>query len=661
MDDRMKELWKKVKNAGKTAGVLFLTLVFAAGCSQTGETLEGTTEAFAVENVVETAAAENNMENPAADDEQTAAAGNDTAAADSYADTAHAVQIILSVDDTTISGGSGASVSQNVVTISAGGTYQITGSLTDGQIYVDADGDDTVVLLLAGAEISNKEEAAVYVENAGLTVLYLAEGTENWIVSGEDTGSLASEGEADDAAEGGAVWAKDDLLIGGSGSLEVIGFINNGIQTSNNLTIESGTITVDAVNHGIKGKDSVTISGGTIAVTSGGDGIKSDDTTGEGYGVIEISGGEIQIESRCDGIQAETVLTISGGEIQITAGGGSGDTAVASSEGWGFNGFYEGWDMEDEDTESTKGIKAGSELFVSGGTIAVDAYDDALHSNGTITVSGGSITVSTGDDGVHADTELIVSDGSITVTQSVEGLEANQITISGGDISVIASDDGINANGGSSSWGWGMGMGQTASQNASEEGQSSSEEMPLLLITGGTLWINAQGDGLDSNGDLTIEGGTVVVDGPSDSMNGAIDSGSENGGVCTISGGTVLAIGSSGMAETFSGSSEQYSFMLTLSANYTAGSTITISDADGNVLFEHTSERTFSSVIFSSPELEEGGTYQITIDGDTAEITLTSVAGSYSWSGSSSGYGNYGGGFGGNQNSGQMAGGRGGV
>ncbi|MCD8348071.1 MAG: carbohydrate-binding domain-containing protein [Lachnospiraceae bacterium] len=665
---RSRKYWQTLREAGKKAGIVCLALIFAGTY-----VLEGNAQ----ENMSDTAD-ENASEEINADAERTAATEKTV---DTYIDEENAVQVTLADDGSTVSG-SGASVSGNVITISEEGSYWFTGSLSDGQILVDVDGDETVVLMLAGVEITNPADAAIYVENADRAIVYLVDGTKNQIVSGEDTGSSAADGEVDDTAEGGAIWAKDDLMIGGSGSLTVKGFLNNGIQTSNDLTIEDGTITVDAVNNGIKGKDSVTILGGTITVTAGGDGIKSDDDTGDGYGVVTIEEGEIQIESGEDGIQAETLLTISGGTIQITSGGGSAEagTASATSVTGGWTSFFSGWDMEDEDTESMKGIKAGSEMQITGGTILVDSYDDSIHSNGTITILDGSITVSSGDDGVHADTELTISDGTIVVSQSYEGLEGNQIRIEGGNIQVTATDDGINANGGSDSWGRGMmgagngmdsngdmGINMNAGTNAdtgtdaSEDfvgntsenvSENASETTPWLLITGGTIWVNAQGDGLDSNADLTIEGGTIIVDGPSDSSNGSIDYGSENGGSCTISGGTVLAIGASGMAETFGSSSTQCSFMLSLSSNYAAGSVITICDAEGNVLFEHTSERAFSSIIYSSADLEEDGTYQIMVDSDTTEITLTSVTGSYSWSGESTGTGGFGN-FGG-----QMGGGR---
>ncbi|MCM1189734.1 MAG: carbohydrate-binding domain-containing protein [bacterium] len=520
------------------------------------------------------------------------------------------VRILLEQNGSSASG-EGVQISGNTVSIRQGGTYVISGTLEDGQIYVDVGSDEEVFLIFSGVDIRNASEAAVYVENAGHTIIVLEEGTENLLQSGEEVDFRAVEDGADDNASGAALYARDDLSVSGTCSLHVYGYINNGIHTTNRLLIESGTIFVEARNNGIKGKDSVRITGGDFTVFTGGDGIKSDDTTGDGYGTVFISGGTFSIESSSDGIQAETRLEISGGSFKVVSGGGSEDVVFLSERGWGFP--DSGWDMSEEAETSAKGFKCGTEMILTGGEITVDSRDDAFHSNGSVLISGGVFWISTGDDGIHADTELTVEDGSICIVKSYEGLEANRILCSGGDITVTASDDGINAYGGKSRWGWG-GLGKT------------TEETPELRITGGNVTIDAKGDGLDSNGNLSVEGGLVIVDGPSDNGNGAIDSGSENGGICTVSGGTVIALGSSGMAETFDNRSEQYSFCHTFDRAFGAGDEITVTDEQGNTLFSHTAVKSGNSVVFSSPELERGKTYVLDAGGQRAEITIDSIS-----------------------------------
>ncbi|MCC8127906.1 MAG: carbohydrate-binding domain-containing protein [Clostridiales bacterium] len=646
------------------------------------------------------------------------------------ADAEGATQIVFAGNEITVTG-QGANVSGSVVTIRRAGTYVLNGSMEEGQVYVDAQGDDTVILLLNGVSLSNESESPIYVNNAGMTQIVLADGTVNEVRSGAETEVLdaaddgsetdgepaadiagefnaesedlsgSESGEADSEssdASGGAIYARDDLTITGTGTLCVYGYLNNGIQTSNNLLIESGTIEVTALNNGIKGKDSVTIKDGVISIVSGGDGIRSNDTTGDGYGVITISGGSISIEANGDGIQAETVLDITGGDFSIVSGGGSaeavsstsgaffgggggrvgggpgsggggfggrgpgggfgggnpgggdtggadggdagsagsGDTDIvggaddgnadrASREfGFGFGaGIDENWDMEDESTTSTKGLKSGTQIIISGGTFELDTCDDAIHSNGSISISGGNFTIATGDDGIHADRELTIEDGTICITQSYEGLEANQILIAGGTIDVVSSDDGINAYGGSGNWGFGGGPG---GRMQTQTAKDVPDEMTVMRITGGNITIDAGGDGLDSNGDIYMEGGLVVVNGPSNSGNGAIDYGMENGGVCEVSGGTVLAVGASGMAESFDSSSTQCSFRYDFSGTFTEGEELTITDTEGNVLFTHTIVKNGSSVVFSSPELELGETILLTAGGQSAEITLDSVS-----------------------------------
>lgn len=537
---------------------------------------------------------------------------------------------LIRLDDggSTVSG-TGASVSGERITIRQGGTYTVTGTLSQGQIYVEAGGSDTVTLRLAGMELKNATDAALHIENAGSAVLLLEQGTENLLQSGTAPAEGALGAAADENASGGAVYARDDLTVTGEGSLTVLGYLNNGIHTTNDLLIQGGSLTVEAVNNGVKGKDSLTVAGGSLSVTAGGDGLKSDDTAGETTGWILLSGGELTVQSGGDAVQAETALTVTGGSLDLFSGGGSAGVRHSADRGWGQP--DSGWDLESESETSTKGLKSGTETFISGGTIAVDSRDDAIHSNGSVRVTGGSITAASGDDGIHADLSLVIEDGEITVTGSYEGLEANQIDLLGGTVTVNATDDGINAYGGKNQMGWG-GSGKTTA------------ETPNLRIAGGTITVNADGDGLDSNGNLSVEGGVTIVNGPVNGANGALDCGTENGGRCAVSGGTILALGSSGMAETFGETSGQYSFLHNFGAAFAAGDEITVSDSQGNVIFRHTAVKSGSSVVFSSPELAAGGTYTLRAGEQQAEITLTGIS---TTSGSVGGFGGFGGGHGG--------------
>ncbi|MCD7751596.1 MAG: carbohydrate-binding domain-containing protein [Lachnospiraceae bacterium] len=611
-----------MKTAAKLFAVVLLLGVIVGGvlyCLVFGGQ-SGSEEASSDSGAQSTAAeTENLSDNGISESTGTAAARSDISTL--TADEENGTTIVFSENNITVNG-SGASASGSVVTISDGGTYNVSGSMEGGQIYVDAGGSDEVILLLNGLTLSNEGEPAIYVENAGQTQLVLATGTVNTIISGAEVEiSSQAAGSDDEDVSGGAVYARDDLSISGEGTLIVYGYINNGIQTTNDLLIDSGIIQVTAVNNGIKGKDSVTITGGTFSIVAGGDGIKSNDTTGDDYGVVTITGGTFDIEAYGDGIQAETVLTISGGSFDILTGGGSSEATYSSSENWRVYGSN--WDRSDETDLSTKALKGGTQVVISGGSFTIDSCDDAVHSNGDIVINGGSFEIASGDDGMHGDTSLTINGGTIVITDSYEGLEANQITINGGDITLTAYDDGLNANGGTSSMGGGFGWGSSS---------SSGTDMPTLKITDGNLVVNAGGDGLDSNGDIIIEGGVTIVNGPTDSQNGAIDSGTESGGTCTISGGILLALGSSGMAETFSSSSEQCSFMCTLST-FSVGDELTITDSNGTVIYQYTVTKSGSSVVFSSPDLVQGETYTLTVGSQSAEITLNSVSTTTSQSG----------------------------
>lgn len=573
--------------------------------------------------------------------------------------------ITLSPDGSTSTDAS-VRIDGQTVTITQEGTYQIAGTLDDGALIVESGENAKITLVLGGVSIKNTTGAAIQIGTADDVTIELEEGTTNVLQSGEEV-DIATATESEEAS-GGALQSKADLKIKGKGSLTVLGYLNNGIHCTKDLKIKNGNISVTALGHGIKGKKSVTVSGGTVTVTSGKDGITSDETENEEKGFVTIEGGEIIITSAGDGVSAETTLTVTDGVISIISGGGSANAQQKTDNmrGW--------WDFDnsasDDDIVSCKGLKAGKALVISGGSITIDAQDDALHTDGDMTISGGECILSTGDDGAHAELSLTVLDGKITVLTSYEGLEANQITLAGGDLDITATDDGINANGESNGFSGGFGGGfgggrggmggsfggrrnDTNNQggdmtppdnnnmtptdnNMQTPPDDTSDKQPVLLITGGKITVNADGDGLDSNGNLRVEGGDITINGPSNGGNGAIDIGTENGGAGFISGGTLIALGTSSMAENFGSTSTQCAFLVTMNS-FGAGETITITDSQGTVLYTGVTVKSAHSVVFSSADLVVGETYTVTIGSSSATVTQSSTV-----VGNSNGFGGFG-------------------
>ena len=517
----------------------------------------------------------------------------------------------------------------NTVIITAGGTYALTGELTDGCVRVQCPKDDSVTLILRGVSVTNTQGPALEILSADDVEIVLAEDSVNSLVSGiapEDVLTAQPEEEA----SGGALCAKCDTALSGEGSLFVGGYINNGIHVTKDLEIAGGAVTVRAVHNAVKGKDSVTVTGGTLALECSGNGIISDDENGGG--VISVCGGLIGISCSGDAMQASLGIEVSGGSIEAVTGGGHENGAVhaAAVPGFGRFGRFDGFGEEDYSPDadevsgvSAKGLKSDGALEITGGSVLLDCADDALHAATVLTVSGGSVSVASGDDGLHSDGSLCISGGSVEVTASYEGLEARTIEVLGGDISVIAQDDGLNANGGMD-----MFSADRRGGPVPEEDAETAEEMPLVRIAGGSLYVLADGDGLDSNGDLLLEGGTVTVDGPVNGANGALDYGSENGGSCRATGGTLLAIGAAGMAECFDTTTAQACLFLNI--DIPAGAEIRILDPDGNELFFHTAPRAAGNLVFTDPALCEGDLCTVSVNGST--VTAMAYLGSNSGS-----------------------------
>ena len=278
---------------------------------------------------------------------------------------------------------------------------------------------------------------------------------------------------------------------------------------------------------------------------------------------------------------------------------------------------------------SGKGLEANDSIRIADGEFVISCDDDALHSNDYTTIIGGTFTIYTGDDGIHSDGATTITGGTVNIENSYEGIEGQQIYISGGEISVKSSDDGLNAAGGNDQSGYGSMVDEFA-----------ADADALISISGGTLTVNAEGDGIDSNDSLEISGGTVYVNGPTNSGNGALD----YNGTATITGGTLVAVGASGMAMNFS-EANQGSILVNFSQSISGGE-VTVTDSNGNTIVSFTASKSYNSVLVSSPDLVKGSTYTVTAGGQSETVNLSdNLYGS--GSGMGMGGGRQGGGMGG--------------
>jgi len=504
--------------------------------------------------------------------------------------------------------GAGAAAQGSILKITAGGTYVLSGTLTDGQIVVDAGKDDVVRLVLNGASLNCSDGAAIYAKQAQKTILVLAQGSNNTVRDG--TAYTLAEGEDEPDA---AIFSQDDLTINGAGSLTVNGQYNHGVATKDDLVISGGNITVTAVGDGLRGRDSIAVNGGAITIEAGGDGLQSNNDEAADKGWISLDGGVFNITASEDGIQAETQLQVTEGKVTLTTGGGSVNASTSESGNprpeWGQRQTTAAGTAGVEDTASAKGLKAGAGILISGGLIDIDSSDDAVHSNGEILIKGGVLTISSGDDGIHADSALAVDGGAILISQSYEGLESAAITINGGTIRLTAKDDGFNAAGGND----GSSQGGRPGENSFK-----SDNPYFIRITGGYISINAGGDGIDSNGALYFNGGAVLVSGPTNNGDGPMD----YNGSCEVTGGTLAIAGSSGMAQSPGASSSQNSITVIYRATQAAGTLAALTDESGKTVLAFAPAKAYQSIVFSSPLLEQGKTYTL-ISGGTCSGQLT--------------------------------------
>ncbi len=560
--------------------------------------------------------------------------------------------------------GTGVSVEDGIVTITEEGTYIISGTISEGQIVVDAD-DAKVQLVLNGVDITSSDSAAIYVKSADKVFITTTEGSENNLST---SGEFTADGDTNVDA---VIFAKDDITLNGLGSLTINSAYGHGIVSKDDLKITSGTYNITAASTGLTGKDSVRIADGDITITSGKDGIHSENEDDTDKGFVFIAGGTINITCEGDGIDASSIVQVEDGDINILSAGGSqnGRSHMDQMPGGGqdmgqmpqggqapdqnsdssdgttppdMSQMPQGGQAPDQNSDSSDGTtppdmtqmpQDGQAQDQSQGKTASaetsDSSDDDTESSTStkgikadtaLYILGGSFNIDSADDSIHSNGLMQIEDGSFQLSSGDDGMHADgALTVDGGSITVSTCYEGIE--------------GLTITVNdgdidivSSDDGfnaagdENNNTENMWLEINGGDIHVYADGDGLDSNGNLTINGGTVFIEGPSNDGNSAIDYG--DGCEFFMNDGQIVALGYSGMAEPVSDSSAQASMLVALDTAESGGS-VSLTDESGNEIVSVSTEKSFNCVFISAPSLEKGSTYTLTAGSSTSSIEMT--------------------------------------
>ena len=545
--------------------------------------------------------------------------------------------------------GDGVSVSGKVITIASGGDFTVTGECADGQIVIDT--DDKAKLRLSGMSLTNTDGAAIYIKNADKAYITVSKDSENSVSDGAEYTS-------GDENEKAAITSRDNLEIKGNGSLTVNGSYNNGIDCSDSLDIENGNIKVNAVNDGINVNDTLAVSGGTLTVNAKGDGMQA----GE---IVDIMGGEVNITTTGEVASSASETRDFGRFTQNTTPTETTQTDTASDAS--SKGIKADWLVDISGgtldlTTTDHAIHCTSDMEISGGDITISSDNKGISAHENLTFDGGKVNITKSTEGIETKTVMTINDGDISVTASDDGINAGGGNTFGGMGRNMAATDGQTMpNGmehpntenmtppevtegmnGMRHGGRGMGENMTPPDGQQMPDGQTPPEMPdgqtmsqmqgggmrggmgmnrdsaeisaehHIQINGGTVYINAMGDGIDSNGSIVMDGGTVTIDGTTFSGNSALD----HDGAMMVNGGTLTAVSAAGMVEIPGSASKQNVLCYTLSESVAAGAKTEVKRSDGTVIASHTGKNAYQSFIFSSSELVTGETYTIYVNGE---------------------------------------------
>ena len=523
---------KKMNGMAKAVAVAGLSLALVAGlagCASGGDQKSGASSA---ERVQSSQSADAAQDSSAAQEEMDLSFSKRDL--DYSYDEASATKVQLSDGGITVDG-EGAIADGSTLTLSAAGTYIISGSLSDGDIVIEAGDEDKLQVVFDGVSVTNSDGPALMVENADKVFVTLAEGSKNSLADGSNY-DLAGDDDNRDAT----LFSRDDITINGTGSLSIAGNYSHAVVSKDDLVIAGATIDVTSREDGFQGKDCLKVTEANITVNAGDDGLKSD-------AYVYIKDGNIDVQT-----------------------------------------CYEGYE--------------GEKVIIDGGTHSILADDDAI--NAALSDSSSSTTTGTSFGGAPAATTGVSFGGAPSGMN-----DGTQGSSKGGNM-----NRGFDGNMGDGSNG-NTGRGMNGGMGGMGGGMPASSNECLIQINGGTLTLSAVHDALDSNGNIEINGGLVLVCGPNSGMDGAMDYDIS----AQVNGGTVLMTGSVANTRGLDQSAQAWTIASVQGAK---GSNVALLDASGNEVASLTATQPFASVFASSSEIPSGSSFTIEVNGTPTLLTM---------------------------------------